>query len=198
MEVTYTLNPSDVSAFQKFVVSRGTRLKVVRWIVYPLAALAVAAGISWGYFFPASNSSGHAVQSSPTDWIAQVASVVIPLVIIFLFWFLVLRSVRPKQGDASLFSHPQTLSLSPERLVWQFNGMQTTVIWNSVPDISGDANSLYFFTGKDQGFIVPRRAFPNPEASEMFLKRSMALWKGEPLPNTDNPDTWPPPPHIGA
>lgn len=198
MEVTYTLNPGDVSAFQKFVASRGIRLKVVRWIVYPLGALVFAAGISWDYLFPASNSPGHAVQSSPTSWIAQVASVVIPLVIIFFFWFLVLRTIRLKQGDASLFSHPQTLSLSLERLVWQFNGMQTTVIWSCVPDISSDTNSLYFFTGKDQGFIVPRRAFPNPEASEMFLKSSMALWKGEPLPNTDNSDTWPPSPRIGV
>jgi len=198
LEVTYTLNPGDVSAFQKFVASRGTRLKVVRWIVYPFGALVFAAGISWDYLFPASNSSGHAVQSSPTNWIAEVTSVVLPLVIIFLFWFLVLRTIRLKQGDASLFSHPQTLSVSLERLVWQFNGMQTTVIWSSVPDISSDAKSLYFFTGKNQAFIVPRRAFPNPEASEMFFGRSMAFWKGRPLPNTDDPNTWPPPPRIGA
>jgi len=198
MVVTYTLNPGDVSAFQKFIASRGTRLKAIRWIIYALGALVFVAGISWDYLFPAPNSSGHTVQSFSTNWIAQVASVVLPLVVIFIFWFLVLRTIRLKQGDASLFSHPQTLSLSLERLVWQFNGMQTTIIWSSVPDISSDSNSLYFFTGKNQAFIVPRRAFANPEASEMFLRRSMALWKGEPLPNTDNPNTWPPPPRIGA
>lgn len=198
MEVTFTLNRSDVSAFQKFVASRGMRFKVVRWIVVALGAFVFVGGILWDHIFPAPSSSGHTGQSSPTDWIAQVASVVLPLVVIFLFWFLVLRTIRLKQEDASLFSHPQTLSLSLERLVWQFNGMQTTVIWSSVPDISSDANSLYFFTGENQAFIVPRRAFPNPEASEMFFGRSMALWKGKPLPNTDDLNTWPPPPRIGA
>ena len=198
MEVTFTLNHSDVSAFQKFVASRGMRFKVVRWIVFALGAFVFVGGILWDHIFPAPNSSGHAVHSPAANWIAQVVSVVLPLVIIFLFWFLVLRSIRFNQGDASLLSHPQTVSLSLEHLSWQFKGMQTTMTWSSIPDVSSDANSLYFFTGKNQAFIVPRRAFPNLEAPEVFLRRATALWKGEPVSNTDDSNIWPPPPRIGA
>ena len=196
MEVNYTLTPQDVTTFQKFVVGPSMRFAKIRWAMVVIVVLVLIASFFWEYLFPSQNARGQVVHKA-SNWTDLAVSVGMPVALIAFFWVYFLRSGRTEQLDQDPFSDSQSISISAENLEWRFKGSKMIMAWSSVPNITGDENSLYFFTGKDQAYIVPRRAFLNPDDCDLFYETAIAYWKWEPPPNK-NDNIWPPQPNIGA
>ena len=194
METTFTLEPGDYNALQKLIRRRGSRLNLA------ILVAAIIGGFAVGFGPSIINGLKHPGHTPSSDVMIQVASVTIPLIIIIGFWAFVLRFLVKPLANNSLFSIPQTLGIKQEYLYWQQQGTRTTIQWTDIVDITDDTRSIYFFKSKNVAYIVPRRAFSNPNEADIFLRTATAYWKGKSIADAAKPGsgTWPPPPRIGA
>ncbi len=194
MQVTYTLEPADLTQFGKFnAMRRRQRFDISRFI-----RIAVVLIVLMAITYALTNSSHPRSPTARMDVSGIVISLVIPLAVLAGVWTFLLRNVR-KLPAASLFSRRQTLDISAENLRSQTEGMETMTQWSRVCEIASDQYSLYLFTDEVTAYIVPRRAFQSPPLADAFLTAATAYWKGDAKSASDAPPgMWPTPPRLGA
>lgn len=196
MQVTYTLEPADLTQFGKFYAMRRRQpMNVTRLIHIAVVMIILMALTAMNYSLVSSSRPGP--PTAMTISTGLFISLVIPLACIVGIWTFLLRNVS-KLPPASLFSRRQTLEISPENLHCQSEGLETIAQWSRVYDIASDERSLYFFTDEVTAYIVPRRAFQAPPLADAFLAAANAYKKGEPPPSDNLPGMWPPPPRTGV
>ncbi len=192
MQVTYTLEPADLTQFEKFGARRRRQGFNVTRFIRIVVILSILMAITYAL---ETSSHPHPPTARP-NFVGLVISIVIPLAVIAGVWTFLLHGVKTQQRSVSLFSRRQTLEVRPENLWHGSEGIESTIQWSRIQDLTSDDRSLYFFTDEVTAYIVPRRAFQAPLPADTFLTTALAYWKG----NADNadPKLWPPAPRLGG
>ncbi len=74
---------------------------------------------------------------------------------------------------------------------------ETKVAWKTLQSIEEDADYHFFFIGKANAFIIPKRAFSSLAEAQAFLDKARQYWeaaKAGQTASSDDTGTWPPPP----
>ena len=189
MQVTFKLVVNDLKRFDAYV-RRGPGLQSVNLLRLVVLGIAVIIGI-W-------TTWGHVQQSHGTSGWGFFLSAFIPVAVfgIVLSYFRYLTMKQQKTDP--LLTHPQTVYIDRDSVRVATVNSETTYKWSGIFDIGTDDGSLYFLVTKEQGFLVPLRAFATPTDASTFLRTSIGYWKGKAEPETVVVDTkaWPPPPQT--
>ena len=192
MQVTYMLEPADLTQFEKF----GARRRRQGFNVTRFIRIVVILSILMALTYALETSSHPRPSTAMPNLAGLVISIVIPLAVIAGVWIFLLQGVKTQQRSVSLFSRRQTLEIRPENLWHGSEGIESIIQWSRIQDLTSDDRSLYFFTDEVTAYIVPRRAFQAPTLADTFLTTAMSYCKGNAY-NAD-PELWPPAPRLGG
>lgn len=163
MEVTYQLEREDYWRFQQFFVRRVPALRrqilATRLFLPVLCAL-----VFWTYHLPLGNY-------------------ILLLLILSAGWLLFTFRVQKRTTMAMVEARPgaiglHTMRLDSNGLREQSTVMEAFVLWGNVTEITESPQALAFFLGPQFGFMVPKRAFADPEQAQAFLQTARAYREG--------------------
>ncbi len=69
------------------------------------------------------------------------------------------------------------LSISEEGLSYDLANSKGTTSWAGIKEIIETEKHIFLQSGSYIGVIVPKRAFPSPEAGSAFLMTALSYWK---------------------
>lgn len=190
MEITFTLVPSDMTALHRFLAKRTKTWRLSRYFL-----LLVVIG---GFLFMAWDEVRQSHSLSSINWFPILETVVLPIIIVALFWGYFVFQARKQSQTDPLFTDPQTLSIGVSELVWQHMGAKVVRQWPSIKEIVSDDYSIYFYVGENVEHFVPKKAFPNLEAAQLFQQVAISYWKSASAQEREKSEIWPPPPRLGA
>jgi len=184
MEITFALQPDDIWACNKFIISRVTafRLRVgVRLVTVPLclALLYVLVHIQW--------------------WVCCLvgfgtACVWLP----FCGWSARRYQLKEAQKIRG-FLGKQTLEISGEGVRQITPYVNSLIQWANFTEIVESARHIFFFLDRNHALIIPRSAFTSSEEAKVFVEGAQRYRAG--LEVTDiasQSGIWPPAPRPGA
>jgi hypothetical protein len=188
MEITYTLEPSDYSRFNAFVVRRVPAL--MRQFVLRVLVIPVIVGVELVSLFHAA-------------WLIALPLVVVAtaLWVAYLIWAqrrLVARQAQYRPGALGL----HTMRVGAEDVREQSDALEMVVRWPKITEVTQSDHHVIFLIGPRYGLIVPRRAFGSPDQEQAFVEtvrgyRRAALDGIAPvLPQAEG--VWPPAPRTMA
>jgi hypothetical protein len=209
MEVTYTLTPDDLWAFQRFHAQRRAKwrgltqfsniLLVGTWIVQLLLIVRIAYGLRyllafgphvWGFVL-------HHHQHLLLNFL------IFSLFLVYLLFgprFLAMRQAP----SAAVLSQPKQMRIGPEGVQVVTAQEQVRRAWSDIPDIGSDRDCVFLYLTPTTALIVPRRAFATPQQSQVFEAQARAF-RADPYPaaaqKTDtavNDAVWPPRPSMST
>ncbi len=82
------------------------------------------------------------------------------------------RSWQDSKRHGLLCEH--TFALTPETLRTHTAASDANISWKGIYRIDATASHLFFFVQPELAYIIPRGAFPTPEAAEEFLATARA------------------------
>ena len=120
----------------------------------------------------------------------------------YLFWWPstanLRRTIRRRAQTNEGFLCRHTLTISPEWLHEVTHVNDSKARWQSLQEITEDADYLYFIMKTKLAHPVPKRAFLNPDDARQFLEQAnrylMNAQRYGPAPEPDDEAVWPPPP----
>ncbi len=200
MEVTYTLTPEDLWAFQQFHAHRRPLARFAK--PFSLAVL----GLAWLFFFWINvqqwllwlrhfGSPSHAWHSYwAYQQLSLLASLFFTVFIVYLVWgirFFFLRGQRGRQR-ARL---PITMRLYADAAVVTAPGQDHCLNWPDIWEIVGNRDYLFFYTSPATAVVVPKHAFTDGAASA--FEAAARVFKNDPhaaASSQASTDVWPPSP----
>jgi hypothetical protein len=172
MEVEYELTPDDLYAFQwraVFVSPRGRRARRMVYLLWILAVVLFAA-------VPAIGADGFVISRMNLIFIA----VVLPIVFLFqwgLDRLLIGRAIRQLLKD----ERPEKGQLGKHRIVLGEDGLrestavgESRISWAGVDRIEQDPAYIFIYTTPAAAYLIPKRAFKDPQEAEAFYQFSTA------------------------
>jgi YcxB-like protein len=169
-EITFTLDPTDLRRFDEF--SRKQRRGLTPRVLLILIIVALLGSLLWGLRI------GFYRLDTPRHLWAMVLSHGIPLLAIVFVMFLWKPNYAKLAATLPGFLEPRSVRVSGECLHHQDATGEMSILWHMVKKIDTDADYIYFVFANDNGFLVPRRAFPTPEEAQQFYRTAMTFWKG--------------------
>ena len=159
MEITYQLEREDYLQYNRFVINRVPALKrqaVLRFLIVPAILSVEFRFLPMPLLF-----YGLLVFSTTVIWI------------VFLLWtqrraVIALTLARP--GAVGL----HTLSLQPDGLREQTSVLEARVKWQHITEVAQSPQMIALFLGPRYGFLVPKRAFQNPQQAQAFFETAQA------------------------
>ena len=188
MEVTYTLKPKDIQAFEAFVAG-GKRIPRWLFLLILVTVAPAAAYLQWRMDAQRPRLSSGA----PGNTTAAILATVIPIVIFGLFWCFILwqqRRQKEKMWQTPFFANPHTVALSPQSLFHRNHGAsEAHTNWAAVHRVGEDSHGIYFLLSENIGLVVPAHAFAGADQMRQFFQAALGHWKrargeepGPPIP----------------
>jgi len=154
----------DLQALARQV--RGTfyrRVRLAGFVVIGMLALTVAIDMS--------------IAPTDLDW-AAIACGVIASILLFLFSNLRFRSwVWLKLMKQSAFDSPNSFGLLPRGLFLESVKVRSEIAWEAIREVKRDDSHVFFFMSKLLAYIVPQRAFDDPQEFEAFAEAAGQHWR---------------------
>jgi YcxB-like protein len=170
MEVEYELTPEDLYAFQWRAVFDSPRMKPTRRRVYLywfLALLIIA-------LVPAIGADGFVISRANFGFLL----IAFPIVAAAQ-WFLERRLMRKailrlmndeKPGRGQLGRH--RLALTDTGVVESTAVNESRTSWAGVDRVEQNADYIFIYISPAAAHVIPKRAFPDPQAAEAFYQLS--------------------------
>lgn len=107
----------------------------------------------------------------------QLLLTLLPLLVFTAFVFTILRNANDpaKQNPDLLLS--QSASVLPEGFFMRSHKEDSLRRWNGLHAIEENDEFLLVFIAKQAALIIPKRAFPSPQAAQMFVARARELFE---------------------
>jgi hypothetical protein len=138
----------------------------LRWLLWGYYPIFIYGGAAIGHGLAHGYTPSNAMQVLAAVVGAIFAAVLYPLLFLWLVRITAKRYARQNRDALG----ERTFECSPERVCWTWSSGESTLKWTAFQRIDGTRDFIYFYFGPHRAFIVPRRAFPSPEASAAFLQ----------------------------
>lgn len=119
-----------------------------------------------------------------TDLYTALYSAAISISAFCLFYFvfgrlglaLTLRALTPRNDQTGILGNHE-FEMGQEWFTDRTAADETRVKWSSIVNVSLEAEYLFIYKSEISAFIIPKRAFPSPEAFEAFSAEVTGKWK---------------------
>lgn len=98
------------------------------------------------------------------------------------------KSFTSKEQPGLFCEH--TITLTNEALIEVTPVNEGKHLWSGLHSVIDTPQYIFIFVAANAAHIIPKRAFPSPEAADAFFKRAFQLWSDAKRPNLI-PATWP-------
>jgi hypothetical protein len=167
MEITYTIEPRDIIAFNKrqFETSPSNRRSYRTGYLW-IAAASILFGL---------------VTTAWQNWLTASAWLVFTLSMLLLYHPLVYHSLRSiptrmqEEGRNRGVFGPHKISLHEKELVETSEAGEGRWWWSAVERVVQDQNYIYIYTTAISAHVIPKRAFTDPVQAQAFLREAQAL-----------------------
>lgn len=86
------------------------------------------------------------------------------------------QQVRGTNQRASL-QQTATVTIDAQSFLWRDESLALEIGWSRITQVTGDDAYIYIFSHQFSAFIIPRRAFGNPESARRFGAAVLNFWR---------------------
>lgn len=190
MEITYELEPNDISALFRYVWHTQTRMPLaqVLSLLFLFAAIDLAV--------PLGGLGNH---FNTIEWLGfgliNVGAVITLVTHVIYPWLLKRKVLKDPQSLGQ-----RQIRVSATEFYAKYPLSETILKWQAMFDVVEDTDYIYIFLKKGYGWIIPKRAFANAEQAKQFADTAKSYWqtaKSMPVGSQDVDTTvWPPAPSV--
>ena len=108
----------------------------------------------------------------PTWFAAALAAFLAGICTAYLYWA---RNRRLRRVPDKVLGE-RLARIGPEGIFGRFPLREVLSYWKGVTDIAEDDDYLFFFTGRWNAHVIPKRAFQSPEELEQFRISAKSYW----------------------
>jgi hypothetical protein len=166
-EITFNIEVSDMKAFQRYHRWHSKSYRRM-WI----ALLVLFFGISLNEAIRAEWAEGSRVLLFFVMW----GIMLMIFSVYWLIWLVLVQFRTWKDGARHGILGEHTITLTPEALRERTAVNEGTAAWKGIYRIDANASYLFIYLQPEMAHVIPRRAFPTPEAAEEFLATARAYY----------------------
>ena len=181
LEARYQLTDEDNKAFQTLAkgVNSGVAPKLQLLMFGALILFALGTSF-YGTVVakvkprPAPNLAGSSWMGSP--W-ASVLGMLIPIVVVGVFWLVIVRVGKAEQSKSTAFVEESIMRLDRVSAT-NICGPYTNITqWHGLVCVASSETHIAFLTNVNSGYIVPRRAFNDDQSWQRFVDFAREQWQ---------------------
>jgi YcxB-like protein len=167
MSVTFTVEPKDMRAFSAHNRKYNPANKRLRYAVLVIFCIL---------------SYQHAVAHYKNPARAVIEFCVYLAIYLTIIWSLRIilervrqwRSLTPKEQPGLFCEH--TITLTDDALIEITPVNEARHLWAGLHSVVNAPHYVFIFVAANAAHIIPKRAFANPEAADVFFYRAFKLW----------------------
>ena len=180
LEAHFQLDRDDAKAFELLAkgetgASGGGAQRLIRSLLVLVVMLVVASFVFRSRVAPA---PARIAPAPPGMTLASALSLLVPLVIFGAFWFFIIQSNKNQVANRSAFAEPSLVRLDDTGLTNVCGAFSNIIEWRGFTSVVASGEHLALYTGPNQGYIVPRRAFDSDAAWQGFVDFARRSWEG--------------------
>ncbi len=183
LEARFQLTTADSRAFAAIAQGRTDTSKSgnLKRNLIMLLTVAVISGLMFKFLPNTAAPRPVNAANAPMTW-QSVASLLAPMLLFLGFWGFLFYAQKKARAAAPAWNEPSVVSLDKNGVTQRAGAVTNNIEWRGIHRVLASSDHVGLFTSKDDGLVVPRRAFDADEDWHNYVNFAREHWqKAQPI-----------------